>query len=333
MRSTFAVDSFKDLMLSYSRPHCRRDEAVDPPYKTVQLQRYIKSARQIKPCFTDMAQEDMVAAYTELRSNDAMPGSQSAYRITVRQLEALVRLSEAVARVHRSNLVLPSHVREAKRLLRSSIISVDHKDISVDLDEAEEEDVKEKDFEAIVAQREKEQQDRGDGVTGSDQGERTEVHTEAPAGAAHNGEERRSSKGDGEADDEEDEEQKEDKRKKRSKFEISYEDFQRTKTLLVQRLREEGEGDGESGSGSLKERDLLNWFVMHQVDKGLITGANQMKSKYKEAMAVTRKLIKEGVLVVTQELPPAQESTEEGSRTAEHRMQRYLAVHHNYSPD
>lgn len=298
----------------------------------VQLQRYIKSARHIKPCFTEMAQEDMIAAYTELRGNDAAPGTQSAYRITVRQLEALVRLSEAIARVHRSNLVLPSHVREAKRLLRSSIISVDHKDISVDLNEAEAEDIREKDFEAIMAQREKEQREHADGSTGAEAEQAKTRADEAEAdgntGRADGGEDEQVDNAEHGADHDEHH-----KRNRRTKFEISYEDFQRIKTLLVQRLRQEGEGDGTYGTGSLQEGELLNWFVMHQVDKGLITSAQAMKSKYKEAMAVSRKLIKEGVLVVTQEPPPAGDDDDGNGRPSERRLQRYLAVHHNYSPD
>lgn len=51
-------------------------------------------------------------AYKELRTDDAAPGSNSSYRITVRQLEALVRLSEALARAHCKEVVEPAHVDE-----------------------------------------------------------------------------------------------------------------------------------------------------------------------------------------------------------------------------
>jgi DNA replication licensing factor MCM6 len=56
----------------------------------------------------------LVEQYKRLRTDDAAPGSATAYRITVRQLEALVRLSEALARVHCSETILPSYVREVR---------------------------------------------------------------------------------------------------------------------------------------------------------------------------------------------------------------------------
>ncbi|CAI5477430.1 unnamed protein product [Closterium sp. Yama58-4] len=150
--------------------HQSRDRALQPEFSTLQLQKYIKFARSIRPeiteeaktrlveayvslrrgdaslgsqpsyqithsCFfvsqclpstrpfhqiTEEAKTRLVEAYVSLRRGDAAPGSQSSYRITVRQLEALVRLSEALARLHLDSQVKPAHVREAKRLLNSA---------------------------------------------------------------------------------------------------------------------------------------------------------------------------------------------------------------------
>lgn len=49
---------------------------------------------------TSEARQLLVDSYVALRRGDTAPGSRVAYRMTVRQLEALVRLSEAIARCH-----------------------------------------------------------------------------------------------------------------------------------------------------------------------------------------------------------------------------------------
>ena len=72
-------------------------------------------------------------AYSSLRIND-VTYSKTAYRITVRQLESLIRLSEAMARVYCSNEITPQHVQEAKRLLSNSIIKIERNDLEIDVD-------------------------------------------------------------------------------------------------------------------------------------------------------------------------------------------------------
>jgi hypothetical protein len=94
------------------------------------MQRYIRWARSRKPVILPDAQAELVRSYVRLRRSDAQPGSQSCYRITVRQLESMVRLSEAFARLHCDDHVRVFHVREAVRLLRQSIIQVDTEDIT-----------------------------------------------------------------------------------------------------------------------------------------------------------------------------------------------------------
>ncbi|KAI7556743.1 DNA replication licensing factor mcm6, partial [Hortaea werneckii] len=104
--------------------HQLKDEAIEPEFSTEQLQRYIRFARLFQPVFTDDAKTFLVEKYKELRSNDAQGGiGRNSYRITVRQLESLIRLSEAVAKANCVDQVTKAFVEEAFKLLQQSIIS------------------------------------------------------------------------------------------------------------------------------------------------------------------------------------------------------------------
>ena len=104
------------------------------PFTKDQMRRYIKFARTLHPKITAEAQTVMVECYRKLRQGDTMGRSRSAYRITVRQLESMVRLSEAMARLHCADEITPAFVREAYRLLKTSIIQVETSDVEVDDD-------------------------------------------------------------------------------------------------------------------------------------------------------------------------------------------------------
>lgn len=119
--------------------HRLRDDAVEPEYSTEQLQRYIRFAKTFRPVFQPEAKKTLVEKYKELRADDAQGGiGRNSYRITVRQLESMIRLSEAIAKANCVSEISPEFVREAYNLLRQSIISVEKDDVEVEEDEEEE---------------------------------------------------------------------------------------------------------------------------------------------------------------------------------------------------
>lgn len=72
----------------------------------------------------------MITEYKKLRQRES--SNKSAWRITVRQLESMIRLSEGYARMHLMDEVKADHVQEAFRLLSKSIIRVEQPDIQFD---------------------------------------------------------------------------------------------------------------------------------------------------------------------------------------------------------
>jgi Predicted ATPase involved in replication control, Cdc46/Mcm family len=113
------------------------EEAAEVPFTMDQMRRYIRFARTLHPKITPESQRVMVECYRMLRQGDTLGRSRTAYRITVRQLESMIRLSEALARLHCEDTVLPRHVREAFRLLKKSIIHVETEDVIFDEDISE----------------------------------------------------------------------------------------------------------------------------------------------------------------------------------------------------
>ncbi|KAG2013352.1 ATP dependent DNA helicase [Coprinopsis cinerea AmutBmut pab1-1] len=117
--------------------HRLQDQAIEPEFSTETLQRFIRYARTFQPKMTREAADLLVEKYRILRQDDATGAGKNSYRITVRQLESMIRLTEAIARANCSNEITPAMVREAYSLLRQSIIHVEQDDIDFDEEELE----------------------------------------------------------------------------------------------------------------------------------------------------------------------------------------------------
>lgn len=115
--------------------HRFQDEAINPEFSTEALQRYIRYARTFNPKLTPEAADVLVEKYRILRQDDASGAGRNSYRITVRQLESMIRLSEAIARANCTSEITPVFVREAYSLLKQSIIHVEQDDIDFDEEE------------------------------------------------------------------------------------------------------------------------------------------------------------------------------------------------------
>ncbi|KAL2145659.1 hypothetical protein VTI28DRAFT_6534 [Corynascus sepedonium] len=238
--------------------HQNRDAAVTPEFSTEQLQRYIRFARTFRPEFTDEAKEVLVQRYKDLRADDAQGGTgRNSYRITVRQLESMIRLSEAIAKANCVEDITPDFVNEAYHLLRQSIISVEHDDVEVDDEDESPEDVQMEDGETL---RRAADAASGTGATADgdepmeEDGQR-QLSTAPSAG-------------------------------QREKQTISYDKYISIVNLLVSKVAE----DETSGSGEGLEGDALIQWYLEQKEEEL-----QSEEDYNNEMALAKKVLKKMV--------------------------------------
>ena len=119
--------------------HRHGEEALSADFTLVELALYVEWARRTcRPKLSAEAGQLLVTKYKQLRQADLTtgstnpqatastgPSSSTSYRMTVRQLESMIRLSEALARLHLEEVIQVKHVQEACRMLRSSIVRVD----------------------------------------------------------------------------------------------------------------------------------------------------------------------------------------------------------------
>ncbi|KAJ1440969.1 P-loop containing nucleoside triphosphate hydrolase [Sesbania bispinosa] len=99
---------------------------------------YVSYARKhIHPQLSDEAAEELTRGYVEIRRRGNFPGSsKKVITATPRQIESLIRLSEALARIRFSEWVEKSDVLEAFRLLEVAMqqSATDHSTGTIDMD-------------------------------------------------------------------------------------------------------------------------------------------------------------------------------------------------------
>ncbi|KAG2615621.1 hypothetical protein PVAP13_3NG047900 [Panicum virgatum] len=275
------------------RVHQKREEALAPAFSTAELKRYIAFAKSLKPQLSSEAKKVLVDSYVTLRRGDSTPGTRVAYRMTVRQLEALIRLSEAIARSHLERTVLPAHVRLAVKLLKTSIISVESSE--VDLSEFE---------------------DAEDGTnvpSDNDAGQPAEADAAPQQEGAEN-------------------DQAADNGKKKLVITEEYFQRITQALVMRLRQHEESimkDGDGLAG---MKQGDLIIWYVEQQNAKGAYSSTAEVKEEVKCIKAIIERLIqREGHLIVIDEGTAA--AAEDGAGARRTSESRILAVNPNYVID
>ena len=286
----------------------RCDEAVvDPPFTQDQMLRYIRFARTLNPQITEECRRVMVDCYRKLRQGDTMGRSRTAYRITVRQLESLIRLSEALARLHCDDLVRPSYVREAFRLLRKSIIHVETEDVT--FDEGDELDDDDDDHPPETSEENEEEM-----------GGQPEEEDGVPPPGDDNIEEVK------EADERSRQQPPKPKTKKakKKKTQITFEEYETISNAIATYLRSrESEAEAIEGEQEGEEATYLTWaqvveWYLEQCESTIGDSVEELNRMRKLTNLVLRRLVKvDHVLVIIgdSEIPE---------------LERKLAVHPNY---
>jgi DNA replication licensing factor MCM6 len=111
--------------------HRKKDKAIQTHFTQKEILTYLKMCRHIKPKMSKNAAKLLVEEYTRLRAAD-VTSKKTSYRITVRQLESIIRLSEALAKVHADDEIRVGYIKEATRLLEKSIVPIKKEDLEIE---------------------------------------------------------------------------------------------------------------------------------------------------------------------------------------------------------
>ncbi|WCJ40922.1 DNA replication licensing factor MCM4 [Euphorbia peplus] len=122
------------VSLHFENPESAQQDVLDVDTLTA----YLSYARKyVHPQLSDEAAEELTLGYVAMRKRGNFPGSsKKVITATPRQIESLIRLSEALARIRFSELVEKHDVIEAFRLLQVAMqqSATDHATGTIDMD-------------------------------------------------------------------------------------------------------------------------------------------------------------------------------------------------------
>ncbi|CAM8926614.1 unnamed protein product [Rhodiola kirilowii] len=122
------------VALHFENPESAEQDVLDISTLTA----YVSYARKnIHPKLSDEAAEELTRGYVQMRRRGNFPGSsKKVITATPRQIESLIRLSEALARIRFSEWVEKKDVTEAFRLLEVALqqSATDHSTGTIDMD-------------------------------------------------------------------------------------------------------------------------------------------------------------------------------------------------------
>jgi replicative DNA helicase Mcm len=118
------------------RLHVAAGSPATAPLDTELLRKYISYARRIDPILTEAVVQAFQDFYVKMRTASLEGGEASAVSITARQLESLVRLAEARARVHLREEVTVEDAEAAIALMQRSLeqVGIDVETGEIDID-------------------------------------------------------------------------------------------------------------------------------------------------------------------------------------------------------
>jgi len=184
--------------------------------------------------------------------------------VTVRQLEALIRLGEARARAELEQTITAAHVREAKRLLKASIQCVDHDNVDIfETDELDDE----------IGQRMRELERERAGETAPEAAEPAEEETVAGAAAGA-------------------------PRKVQS---VSYDKYSKVSKSIVLYIRSQESEVGDGGAHGLRQADVIDWYLNQQED---LDSLEALDAERRLVRRILQRMIKvDNTLLLVEEQP------------------------------